>query len=97
MTIVGFLLLLLVGAICGAVAESIVGWSPGGFLASAGVGFVGALLGSWLARGLGLPSILPLRIENVTIEVVWAILGAVLLLAVVSALRRSSVGRIHRP
>ncbi len=88
MTIIGLLLLLLVGAICGAVAEAIVGWSPGGFLASAGVGFLGALLGTWLARALGLPSILAVRIETVTIEIVWAVLGAVLLLLVVSMVRR---------
>jgi uncharacterized membrane protein YeaQ/YmgE (transglycosylase-associated protein family) len=88
MTLLGLLLLLVVGAICGAVAELIVGWSAGGFLASAGVGFLGALLGGWLARLLGLPSILAVHIETVTIDIVWAILGAVILLAILSAVRR---------
>jgi uncharacterized membrane protein YeaQ/YmgE (transglycosylase-associated protein family) len=88
MTLLGLVLLLVVGAICGAVAELIVGWSAGGFFASAGVGFLGALLGGWLARVLGLPSIFAVHIETVTIEIVWAILGAVILLAVLSMVRR---------
>jgi uncharacterized membrane protein YeaQ/YmgE (transglycosylase-associated protein family) len=96
MTIVGLLLLLVVGAICGAIAESIVGWSAGGFLASAGVGFLGTLIGTWLARVLGLPSLLAVRIQTVTIEVVWAVLGAVILLTLVSVVRRSQYGRVYR-
>ena len=94
MTIVGLLVLLVVGAICGAIAEALVGWSPGGFLASAGLGFLGALLGTWLARVLALPSLLAVRIETVTIEPVWAVLGAVILLAVMSAVRRRRYSRL---
>lgn len=88
MTLLGLLLLLVVGAICGAVAELIVGWSAGGFLASAGIGFIGALIGGWLARALGLPSVLAVHIDTVTIDIVWAVLGAVVLLAILSVIRR---------
>jgi uncharacterized membrane protein YeaQ/YmgE (transglycosylase-associated protein family) len=88
MTLLGLLVLLVVGALCGAVAELIVGWSAGGFFTAAGVGFLGALLGGWLARQLRLPSIFPVRIETVTIEIVWSVLGAVILLAILSAVRR---------
>ena len=42
MTLVGLLILILVGAICGGIAEAIVGYSPGGFLASVAIGFLGA-------------------------------------------------------
>jgi uncharacterized membrane protein YeaQ/YmgE (transglycosylase-associated protein family) len=96
MTIVDFLLLILVGAICGAVAEMIVGFSPGGFLASVAIGFLGALLGTWLARQLGFPSIFALTIGNYTIEVVWAILGAVVLLLILSFARRRPYYRRRR-
>jgi uncharacterized membrane protein YeaQ/YmgE (transglycosylase-associated protein family) len=88
MTIIGFLLLILVGALCGALAELIVGFSVGGFLASAVVGFLGAAIGGWLAPRIGLPSVLPVRIEGYTIEIVWSVLGAVVLLAVVALIRR---------
>ena len=97
MTLVGFILLLIIGAICGVIAEMIVGFSVGGFFASAVVGFLGAMIGTWLAHLLGLPSILPVRVEAYTIEVFWAILGAVLLLAALSLVRRSRYRRPYVP
>jgi uncharacterized membrane protein YeaQ/YmgE (transglycosylase-associated protein family) len=93
MTIVGFLLLLLLGALCGAVAEVIVGFSPGGFLASAVVGFLGAAIGGWMAPRIGLPSILAVRIEGYSIEVVWSVLGAIVLLAGLALIRRATYPR----
>lgn len=89
MTIIGFLLLLVVGAICGLIAEMIVGYSPGGFIASAVVGFLGALIGTWVAHAVHLPSLLAVTIENKSIEVAWAVLGAIILLSVLSLVRRS--------
>ena len=89
MTLVGLLILIVIGAICGAAAELIVGYSPGGFLASVAIGFLGALLGTWLARQIGLPAMLPITVDGYTIEVLWAILGAVILLLIISLFRRS--------
>lgn len=88
MTIIGFLLFILVGAICGAVAEAVVGFSPGGFLMSVAVGFAGAWLGGVIAPRIGLPSLLAVRIEGYSIEVVWAVLGAIVLLLAMSVIRR---------
>jgi len=95
MTITGFLLLILVGAICGAIAEFIVGWSRGGFIAATAVGFIGAFIGSWFAPRLGLPSLLTVRVEGHSIEIFWSVLGAVGLLLVLSVFRRS--GYYRRP
>jgi uncharacterized membrane protein YeaQ/YmgE (transglycosylase-associated protein family) len=88
MTIVDLLLLVLVGGICGAIAEMIVGFSPGGFLASVAIGFLGALLGTWLARQLNLPSIFSVQVAGYTIEILWSILGAIVLLLILSLFRR---------
>jgi uncharacterized membrane protein YeaQ/YmgE (transglycosylase-associated protein family) len=88
MSLVGLLLLILVGAVCGAIAQMIVGFSVGGFLASMVVGFLGAVLGTWVARAIHLPSLLAVSIEGYTIEVFWAILGSILLLLVLSLTRR---------
>lgn len=93
MTVLGFLLLLVIGAICGAVAELIVGFSPGGFLSSVAIGFVGAFVGGWLAGVLGLPSMFMVQIEGKSIEIFWTVLGSIVLLLVVGALRRSSYYR----
>jgi uncharacterized membrane protein YeaQ/YmgE (transglycosylase-associated protein family) len=93
MSIVGLLLLILVGAICGMIAEALVGFSPGGFFVSAFIGFLGAWFGTWLARQFGLPSLLAVRIEGYVIEVVWAVLGAAVLLLVLSLFRRRGYRR----
>ncbi len=93
MTLVGLLLLLIVGAICGAVAEMLVGFSPGGFFASAIVGFLGAWIGTWIAREVHLPGVLAVTVEGHSIDVVWAVLGAVVLLLVISLFRGAALRR----
>ena len=45
MTLIQFLILLVVAAICGAIGQSLAGYSLGGCLVSAVVGFVGAYIG----------------------------------------------------
>lgn len=87
---------LIVAAICGAIGSAIVGYSPGGLLASIGVGLVGAFIGTWLARALGLPALLTFSFNDVRIELIWTILGAVLLVGIVSLLRRGGRRRYRR-
>ena len=88
MTIIELLVLLLVAGICGAVGKAIVGWYPGGFLASIGVGFIGALVGTWVARGLGLPELFAVRIGTTTFPIIWAILGSTLFVALIALVTR---------
>lgn len=94
MSVLGCLLLLVIGAICGLIAEAIVGFRPGGLLVSAFIGFVGAVLGSWIARETGLPGILPLRVETETIDIVWAVIGAILVVLVLAFVRRAVFRRL---
>jgi len=96
MTLIGILLLVLVGATCGAIAEAIVGFTRGGFILATVIGFVGAWIGSWAAPQLHLPTLLVIHIEGHTVEVVWAILGSVALLLILSLFRRSSYNRWGR-
>jgi uncharacterized membrane protein YeaQ/YmgE (transglycosylase-associated protein family) len=88
MTLIGLLLVLLVGAVCGAIAEFVVGYSPGGLIASAVVGLIGAWLGMVVAAALRLPGIFVVRIEGHPIEIAWTIIGAVLLLLAMMVFRR---------
>ena len=60
MTILDLIVLLVVAGICGALAQSIVGYSRGGCMVSIVLGFIGALLGTWLARLLALPELFTL-------------------------------------
>jgi len=88
MSVTSFLLLLLVAAICGSIGQSLVGYSVGGCLVSALVGFVGALFGSWLAVQLGLPEPLPVHIGSETFPILWSIVGSALLVFGVAMLNR---------
>ena len=75
MTILDFLLLLLVAGICGSIAQSLVGFTRGGCLVSIALGFIGALLGVWLARILRLPELLALQFGDQPFPVLWSIIG----------------------
>ncbi|HET7286581.1 MAG TPA: hypothetical protein VFI71_03885, partial [Pyrinomonadaceae bacterium] len=61
MTLFDILILLLIAGICGALGQAIAGFSRGGCLVSIALGFVGAVLGMWLARAMGLPELFPVR------------------------------------
>ncbi len=81
MSVVDFLILLVVAGICGALAQSIAGYSRGGCLVSIVLGFIGALFGTWLARLLGLPELFTLAIGDQGFPVIWSIIGAALFVA----------------
>jgi uncharacterized membrane protein YeaQ/YmgE (transglycosylase-associated protein family) len=91
MTLVELVVLLLIAGLCGAIAQALVGYSRGGCLAAVAVGFIGALLGLWLARQLGLPELFVVNVGGTGFPVVWSILGAALFVAVLSLIsgRRS--------
>lgn len=91
MTIVELLILLLVAGVCGSLAQAIAGYSHGGCLASIALGFIGALLGVWLARILHLPELLTLHVGPAGFPVVWSILGACLFVAVLGLFTSRSV------
>jgi uncharacterized membrane protein YeaQ/YmgE (transglycosylase-associated protein family) len=88
MTLIDLLLLLLIAGVCGSLGQAISGYSRGGCLVSIALGFVGALIGSWLAGRLGLPELLPVRIGGTGFPIVWSIIGAALFVAVISLLTR---------
>ena len=92
MSIESILILLLIAGICGAIGQSIAGYSLGGLLVTIGVGFVGAVLGVWLSGVLGLPELFALRIGGRAFPIVWSILGSALFVALVASVR----GRRYR-
>lgn len=84
MTLMGFILLLVVAAVAGALGQAIVGYSAGGCLVSIALGFVGALIGVWIKGQLGLPEPFPVEIQGQTYPLIWSIIGAALFVAVIS-------------
>ena len=87
MDLLELLILLIIAGLCGAIAEWIIGFSPGGLLVSIINGVVGAYIGSWI--GNLIPIELPLRIEvgAISFNLIWAVLGSLLLLLLLRTLR----------
>ena len=86
MSVIEFFLLLLIAGISGSIGRSLTGYSKGGCFISIIVGFIGALLGTWLAHKIGLDKIFVIEIGGVLFPVLWAIIGAVLFTGVLNLL-----------
>jgi uncharacterized membrane protein YeaQ/YmgE (transglycosylase-associated protein family) len=91
MTIVDFLILLLVAAVCGAVGQALAGYSVGGCITSTLVGFVGAVIGTWIAGALGLPEVFAINVGGRAFPIVWSVIGSALFVAVLALLTRGRV------
>jgi uncharacterized membrane protein YeaQ/YmgE (transglycosylase-associated protein family) len=76
--------LLVIAAIVGFIAQSMIGYRGGSGLVTIAIGFIGAVFGTWLARRLGLPEFFSVRIGDVNFPIVWAIIGAILFVALVA-------------
>ena len=83
LTITGLLILLVIAGICGAIGRAIAGGTPGGFLVSIAVGFVGALLGTFIANFARLPELMVVTIERHPFPILWSIIGAALFVALI--------------
>jgi uncharacterized membrane protein YeaQ/YmgE (transglycosylase-associated protein family) len=93
MALISFLILLLIAGLCGAIGQAIVGYSHGGLLGSIAIGFIGALVGIWVARKLGLPEWFAVRVGNETFPIIWSIAGSALCVAILALItgRRRAV------
>ena len=83
------LLLLLIAGVCGSLGQAIGGYSHGGCLVSIALGFIGALLGTWLAGALHLPELLAIPVGGMNFPIIWSIIGAALLVAIIGLITRS--------
>ena len=81
LTVPALIVLIVIAAICGAVGKALGGGSQGGLIASIALGFIGALLGPWVAHQLGLSEPFVLRISGQSFPILWSIIGAALFVA----------------
>jgi uncharacterized membrane protein YeaQ/YmgE (transglycosylase-associated protein family) len=87
-------ILLVIAGICSAIAQWVVGFSPGGFVISIILGVVGAYLGMSLASLLPIPLILPIHVGTDSFDLRWAVCGSLLLLLLLYLIRYGSGLRI---
>lgn len=84
MTLLEFILLLIIAGVCGTIAQVIVGRLRKGCIVSIIIGFIGALIGTWLARKFALPDYFVVNVGSRNFPVIWSIIGAVIFTAVLS-------------
>jgi uncharacterized membrane protein YeaQ/YmgE (transglycosylase-associated protein family) len=92
MTLIGFLVLLAIAAICGAIGQSLAGYDLGGCFVSIIVGFIGAYLGMWLAGKMGLPEFFTVNIQGKPFPIIWSVIGSALFTLIVVLIRRAVSG-----
>ena len=84
----GLIILLVVAGLAGAIGQRLAGYSRGGLITSIALGFMGAFLGTWVARQFRLPEIYTLHVRHTSFPIVWAIIGAALFVAILGVLKR---------
>jgi len=82
MSLPNLLLLIVIAAVCGAIGKAIAGGARGGLIVATALGFVGALLGPWVAAQLKLAEPLTVQIGGHPFPVLWSIIGAALFVAI---------------
>jgi uncharacterized membrane protein YeaQ/YmgE (transglycosylase-associated protein family) len=81
LTLPELVVLIVIAALCGAVGKALAGGGPGGIVVSTALGFIGALLGPWVAHQFHLPDGLVLQVAGQPFPIVWSIIGAALFVA----------------
>ena len=76
------LILLFIASICGSIGAGLAGSSSKGCFTSIILGFIGALIGSWMSKSVGIDDFLYIK----NIPVFWSIIGSALFVTVLNLL-----------
>ena len=83
LTVPVLLFSIVIAAICGAIGKAVAGNARGGVLVSIVLGFIGSLLGPWIAHQFKLPEPLTITIDGHPFGILWAIIGAAIFVAAI--------------
>jgi uncharacterized membrane protein YeaQ/YmgE (transglycosylase-associated protein family) len=90
LSLLGFLILLAIAGLAGALGQAIGGFARGGCIVAVLVGFAGAWLGTWIAAQFDLAPVFVITIEGEPFPVFWAVVGGAVLSAVLGLLLRGT-------
>ena len=96
MTVTSFIVLLVIAGVCGTIGRVLARYSNIGCIGSIALGFIGALLGSWIAHHLHLPELLTIQVGRERFPIVWSIIGSALFVAVLGFFTRDGDSRRRR-
>lgn len=82
MSVIQILALLIIASICGSVGAGIAGASKKGCLGSIALGFIGSMIGHYIAVRFGLPMLFTIKIGNQPFPIFWSIIGAAIFVAI---------------
>lgn len=88
MNFFSFLVMLLIASITGAIGAKLAGRKHMGCLTSIVLGFIGALLGTFIAQTLDLPLFLKIRFGSHDFPIIWAVIGSALFVAFLNLFSR---------
>jgi uncharacterized membrane protein YeaQ/YmgE (transglycosylase-associated protein family) len=88
MPLPALILLIVIAAVCGAIGKALAGSARGGLIVSTVLGFIGALIGPWIASALKLPEPLTVTIDRHPFPILWSIIGAALFVALLHLFSR---------
>lgn len=86
MTLTGLLILLIIAFVCGAIGKGLVGVGSGGLFTTIALGFIGALVGPWLASRLNLAEPFVLNVGGESFPILWSIIGSAVFIALLHLL-----------
>ncbi len=81
MPFMSFVLMLIIASLTGAVGASLAGRQRTGCLPSIALGFIGAIIGAFIAQRLDVPLFLWLRFGSYKFPIIWAVFGSALFVA----------------
>lgn len=92
-TLIYVLVMLFIAALCGSIGQALGGYSHGGCLVSIALGFIGAIIGSWIAGALELPELFTIDMFGEPFPIIWSIIGATLFVAILGFISRMGRSR----
>jgi uncharacterized membrane protein YeaQ/YmgE (transglycosylase-associated protein family) len=87
-SVLGLIIYIIIAAICGAIGQALAGSVRGGFIVSMVLGFIGALIGPWIALQLKLQEPFFITVEGHPFGLLWSIIGAAVFVAIIHLFSR---------
>ena len=90
MSIQDFIVLVIIAGLSGFIASQIMGAKRINIIMLVALGFIGALVGRFIASWLGLPAILTVNIGGQAFPLLWAVVGSIVVVGIGSSFGQHS-------